>query len=81
MSNGTGLEARKMRKTILLSSQQLLKWDKEKIAHIANMHRAKFTQCPQAQKVLLATKNAELWHYLARLPKERTYNVGILWKN
>ena len=69
LSKGSGLDARRMRKTVLLNQQQLQKWDKEKIAHIANMHQAKFTQCPKAQEILLATKNAELWHYLARLPK------------
>ncbi len=69
LSKGSGLDARRMRKTILLSSTQLQKWDAEKLTHIANMHRAKFTQCPKAQEVLLATKEAELWHYLARLPQ------------
>jgi predicted NAD-dependent protein-ADP-ribosyltransferase YbiA (DUF1768 family) len=69
LSEGSGLDARKMRKTVLLDQQQLQKWDKEKIAHIVNMHHAKFIQCPKAQEVLLATKNAELWHYLTRIPK------------
>ncbi len=64
-----GIAARKMRKTIMLTSEQLAKWDQEKIAHVANMQWAKFSQCSQAQAVLLATQQAELWHFLARAPK------------
>ncbi|BDS11062.1 NADAR family protein [Aureispira anguillae] len=69
LSKGSGLDARKMRKTILLKETELTKWDKEKIAHINNMHYEKFTQCLKAKEVLLATKDAELWHYLMRVPK------------
>lgn len=69
LSKGSGLDARKMRKTVLLEATQLAQWDQEKGAHIQNMHYAKFTQCPKAKEVLLATKQAELWHFLARVPK------------
>ncbi|OJJ20935.1 hypothetical protein BKI52_10165 [marine bacterium AO1-C] len=64
-----GLEARKMRKTIMLTTAQLAKWDQEKIAHVENMQWAKFSQCEKARKALLATQQAELWHFLARAPK------------
>lgn len=64
-----GAEARKMRKTILLTKTQLEKWDREKIAHVENMQWAKFSQCQKAQEALLATQEAELWHFLARAPK------------
>jgi len=71
LSKAGGLAARKMRKTQILSPEELAKWDGEKIAHVEQMHLAKFSQCPLAQKVLLATKEAELWHFLARVPKDR----------
>ncbi|HAS44809.1 MAG TPA: hypothetical protein DCS93_30295 [Microscillaceae bacterium] len=66
-----GVEARKMRKTIMLTPAQLAKWDQEKIAHVENMQWAKFSQCIKAREVLLATQQAELWHFLARAPKGR----------
>ncbi|MCH2045657.1 MAG: NADAR family protein [Saprospiraceae bacterium] len=69
LSKSDGLAARRMRKTIRLNPQQLQKWDQSKIGHVANMHRAKFSQCPKAKQVLLATGEAELWHYLSRQPK------------
>lgn len=64
-----GAEARKMRKTILLTATQLEKWDQEKISHVENMQWEKFSQCQKAKEVLLATQEAELWHFLARTPK------------
>lgn len=71
LSQSDGLAARKMRKTIRLNPEQLQHWDQTKIGHVYNMHRAKFSQCPEAKKVLLATQDAELWHYLQRQPKSK----------
>jgi predicted NAD-dependent protein-ADP-ribosyltransferase YbiA (DUF1768 family) len=63
---GDGELARKNRKLCKLNSDQLRQWSeiKDQIMHNAAMQ--KYKVCEDAQKVLLATKSAELWHIMPR---------------
>ena len=59
---GTGLEARQMRKARLLTPEQLKVWDQKKDYVMEKAWVAKFQQNPALQTMLLATQQAELWH-------------------
>ncbi len=63
---GDGDIAQKNRKLIKLTQEQLQKWAtlKDKVMYEAAL--AKYTQCPEAYKVLKATNNSQLWHIVSR---------------
>jgi len=77
-TEGTGLEARQMRKAKLLSKEQLKVWDTMKDDVMNCAWRAKFLQNEPLQKVLLATQSAELWHSCPRMAPERFVGLEIL---
>lgn len=65
---GDGKAARGGRKMVMLSKAQLAQWDAIKDEVMAEAARAKYAACPAAAAVLLATRNAQLWHVVARSP-------------
>jgi predicted NAD-dependent protein-ADP-ribosyltransferase YbiA (DUF1768 family) len=68
---GDGEEARKHRKLIVLTEQELQKWFGMRSKVMEDILYAKFSQVPIAAKVLLATEDAELWHSHGRAKPER----------
>jgi hypothetical protein len=66
-----GYWARKQRKMIELNRAQRMHWDSIKREVLEQLWREKFTQDPKARAVLLATGDAELWHFAPRLPADR----------
>lgn len=61
-TKGDGLAARSMRKSIVLTKDQLREWDIIKDECMARAWYAKFTQNAHLEAMLLETNNAELWH-------------------
>ena len=72
LAQGDGAAARKERKMALLSSEQLRTWTTRKHAVMEAAMQAKFSQHEALRSVLLATRDAELWHGVGRgQPPER----------
>jgi len=72
---GTGLDARKMRKCVILNNKQLSEWENKKNRIMFEILMAKFTQVEIAKKVLLATKNCQLYHSGPRIKKSRQHTL------
>lgn len=66
LARGDGAAARKQRKLVLLNTEQLARWEREKHVVMQSAMRAKFTQHPALRAVLLATGEAQLWHGTGR---------------
>jgi ribA/ribD-fused uncharacterized protein len=79
-TEGTGLDAQKMRKARILSKELLEVWDREKDEVMARAWRAKFSQNEDMKKVLLATGEAELLHAGPRIPLQRFVGLETLRK-
>lgn len=77
-TEGTGLDARQMRKAKLLSKDQLSVWTSQKDFVLEKAWRAKFTQTKALHPVLLATNTAELWHCAPHLKPERFIAIETL---
>ena len=75
LANGNGASAQKNRKMVNLSEVQLAHWDNAKNKIMKDIMRAKFTQIDFAKTVLLATKNAQLWHGTRCIPKTRQLSL------
>ena len=63
---GGGAIAQASRKLVRLDRQQLALWDVIKDAVMEQAQEAKFSQCPHAREVLLATGEARLYHIVPR---------------
>jgi ribA/ribD-fused uncharacterized protein len=61
-----GLTARKRRKAVVLSTEELQLWDSKKGPIMKELWRAKFSAHPELLQVLKWTGAAELWHYIGR---------------
>ena len=70
---GDGLIARKNRKLVILSDDDLFKWSSIKYDILKNILYQKFTQVEIAKNVLLKTCNAILLHGTRGIPIERQY--------
>ena len=57
--NGTGLDAQKQRKMVLLSKEKLEEWDNIKDAVMRDASISKYSVCELSQKVLKATRNTK----------------------
>ena len=68
---GDGAMAQKNRKLGLLNKEQIREWGLKNMQVMEDIARAKYAQCEEARRVLLATKNAELWHIVSRKPAVR----------
>lgn len=72
---GDGLVARKNRKLVILSHNDLLKWDSIKRDILKDILYQKFTQVDLAKEVLIKTKDAILLHGTRGIPIERQYGL------
>ena len=72
---GDGLIARKNRKIIILTDEELNKWNDKKDKIMDDILLAKFTQIPIAKQVLLLTHNAILLHGTRGIPISRQLNI------
>jgi predicted NAD-dependent protein-ADP-ribosyltransferase YbiA (DUF1768 family) len=75
LSIGDGDLARKNRKMILLNESELRQWNQMKDSVLEGILRAKFTQEDSSKRILLATKDAELWHGARGVPKSRQLSL------
>ena len=66
IGQGDGSFAQKHRKLIKLTKEQLTVWDTIKSTIMKEASIAKYLQCIEAQNVLRATNDAELWHLVSR---------------
>ena len=66
LSNGDGLAARRARKLVILTPRQLQKWDSIRDSVLYFLSKCRFSQDTLSKKVLLAPKNAQLWHIVSR---------------
>lgn len=79
IGQGDGLVARKNRKLVLLSDEQLRRWDREKHAIMQSALRAKFGQHATLRTALLSTGTAQLWHGAGRGAKpERMWDLEAI---
>ena len=63
---GDGLIARKNRKLCKLDKEQLHLWNSIKYDIMNKISIEKYKVCIESQNVLIATKNAQLWHIVSR---------------
>ena len=66
LSKGEGLDARRARKLVVLTSQQLQEWDAIKDSVLYSLSKCRYSQDPLSKQVLLATRDAQLWHIVSR---------------
>lgn len=70
---GCGIDARRARKIVTLTEEQWIKWESIEKQVKDEAKKAKFTQNDFCKQVLLATHDAELWHYAPRCEKMRMF--------
>jgi len=73
---GSGLDAQKKRKSIILNKEQLKEWGDKNDEIMGELWRVKFSQIDRLKKLLLDTKNAELWHTVNRKPIKQRW-IGL----
>lgn len=61
-----GLSARKRRKCIVLTKENIQKWNCQKDARMYDISLAKYLQCNEAADILKNTGCSELWHIQLR---------------
>jgi predicted NAD-dependent protein-ADP-ribosyltransferase YbiA (DUF1768 family) len=71
IGQGDGSMAQKNRKLVVLPPADLKKWNQSKMQIMKRISIAKYFECEEAKKVLLATKQAQLWHIVSRKPAMR----------
>jgi predicted NAD-dependent protein-ADP-ribosyltransferase YbiA (DUF1768 family) len=75
IGTGDGLIARKNRKLVILKSEDLIKWNKQKNEILYEILWAKFTQIPIAKQILLLTHKAILLHGTRGTPISRQFQL------
>jgi hypothetical protein len=66
LSKGDGIDARRARKLVVLNTQQLEEWDAIKEFVLYSLSKCRYSQDPLSKQVLLATRDAQLWHIASR---------------
>jgi hypothetical protein len=66
IGTGNGSDARKARKIVLLDKKTIDQWNARSELVMEKIAQAKYAVCPDAQRVLKATGQAELWHIILR---------------
>ena len=64
--NGTGLDAQKHRKMVILTKDQLAEWNLIKDKVMKDAAISKYNACELSRKVLKATNQAKLMHIMSR---------------
>jgi len=72
IGQGDGSMARKQRKILTLTPEQLDEWNRKKDKIMKDITRERIKQSDTYRRVLLATNNAELWHI--RSPQDPVHN-------
>jgi predicted NAD-dependent protein-ADP-ribosyltransferase YbiA (DUF1768 family) len=70
-----GIVARKNRKIVIITTEELEQWNKIKDQVMDDVLLAKFTQIPIAKQVLLLTRDAILLHGTRGIPISRQFNL------
>lgn len=65
-TSGSGLDARKARKLVVLTDAQLAVWAGRRAEVMQALWRSRACHCPLFAAVLRATGNAQLWHFPGR---------------
>lgn len=73
LGRGSGADARKQRKMVVLSPEKLKYWAKIKDDVMEDIIYHRYKNEPDLQKVLLATGDAELWHVVLRSKPEHVF--------
>ena len=66
LSKGSGADAQRARKMVVLSDPLLRVWDQEKDQKMEILAKCRYSQDPYSKRVLLLTRNAQLWHIVPR---------------
>lgn len=80
IGKGDGEVARKNRKLVKLNKEQLMQWAQIRDQVMYEAAVQKYNNCVMSQKVLRATKNAELWHVVPRSKPVRFEHLEIIRK-
>eukprot|EP00128_Syssomonas_multiformis_P008888 Colp12_sorted_trinity150504_noHs@9967 len=75
LGKGSGLDARRARKAVLLDGDQLEKWADIQPKVLKAAFLAKFGQNDYPRQILLATNDAELWHGSRGVPPARQFEL------
>jgi ribA/ribD-fused uncharacterized protein len=78
LSQSDGKAAQKQRKMRVLAQDKLEEWDKIKGSVMHDIAAAKFRASPEARRVLLATKGAQLWHNPPRGQRVRFEHLELI---
>jgi predicted NAD-dependent protein-ADP-ribosyltransferase YbiA (DUF1768 family) len=78
IGQGGGEVARASRKIIVLTPTQQKAWAERRDGVLSELWSAKFSQNPEARRILLLTHPAQLWHQAPRGPKEHWSGLEIL---
>ena len=71
LAMGSGLTARCARKIILLNQEELNRWDNIQHDVIISIYKEIYLREGLQRDILLATKDAQLWHREPRMPPHR----------
>ncbi len=66
LSQGDGLDARRARKLVVLTPQQLQEWDRQRDTVLYLLSKCRYSQDSLSKRVLLATQDAQLWHIVSK---------------
>jgi hypothetical protein len=66
LSKGSGADAQRARKMVILSVPLLRIWDQQKERTMELLAKCRYSQDPHSKRVLLLTKRAQLWHIVPR---------------
>ena len=71
LGRGGGDAARSEKKAVIFTPDQKAAWDARSAKVMRELWEAKFSQNKEAQRALLLTGSAQLWHAAPRVPKVR----------
>lgn len=80
LANGSGLDAFKARKKVMLTEEQMEHWHSIVSDVKMSIYRSKYAKGTLARKALLRTRNAELWNAGPRIKKIRCFSTEYIRK-
>jgi len=66
LSKGTGADAKRARKLVVLNDTQIQQWNRMSWSVMEQLAKCRFSQDPYSKKILLLTQQAQLWHTVSR---------------